>query len=530
LSLSPIKILNKIRKLIFYSERATKSFPGFCQQLFLVFIFFDPNFRTNFGLMLQFTALKRISIKNNRPLRRLLPLAYPIAMAAILGTSATFFYILLARSFNQQLDEQLLNLGRAAVPSLDIVKTKGYQGLNRSLPWGYLLSTHQQSIEWFDAESQLLAQEGTRVPKFLPLKNLSTKSLSEGSPLFQKQGSIRSVTITVYAKNTYEANLGRTKRLLEGYIRASQSTQEMEATLYQLRLGLGLVGITILILISISGFYLARPPLESIEQAPQVIEQSFQATDQFAVNLSHHLRNLVTRINLAVELMLNHSERFGPSDSRKLETIKVATQQMQRLIEDLLFLTRNNSDAIAPEMEKLVLPLDEMLHSVIGRFEPIATAKEITLEVHLSPDISVKGDAAQLNRLFSILLDNAFKYTDAGGTVTLSLTKSSGVAVVTVEDTGIGIPSESLPFVFRWFWHSEPKRERQHEGLGLGLAIAQTIVEQHGGKISVVSREGIGSSFQVNLPVGLENVKPLRGKAQGRRQLCKRNWFGLEEA
>jgi signal transduction histidine kinase len=309
----------------------------------------------------------------------------------------------------------------------------------------------------------------------------------------------------------------------------------MEATLYQLRLGLGLVGITILILITISGFYLAQPPLESIEQAPQASEQSFQATDQFAVNLSHHLRNLVTRINLAVELMLNHSERFQPSDSRKLETIKVATEQMQRLIEDLLFLTRNNSDAIATEMERLVLPLDEMLHSVIRRFEPIATAKEITLEVHLSPDISVKGDAAQLNRLFSILLDNAFKYTDAGGSVTLSLTKSSGVAVVTVEDTGIGIPSESLPFVFRWFWHSEPKRERQHEGLGLGLAIAQTIVEQHGGKISVVSREGIGSSFQVNLPVGLENVKPLRGKAVLRRQKAamqkaEGNLFGLEEA
>jgi signal transduction histidine kinase len=152
----------------------------------------------------------------------------------------------------------------------------------------------------------------------------------------------------------------------------------------------------------------------------------------------------------------------------------------------------------------------------VGQFESVAIAKNITLGANLSTGISVRGDAAQLKRLFSILLDNALKYTDAEGSVTLSLTQSSDFAAVTVEDTGIGIASESLPFIFRWFWHSEPRRERQHEGLGLGLAIAQSIVEQHGGRISVVSREGSGSSFQVSLPIDLENVKPklVRGKGE----------------
>jgi signal transduction histidine kinase len=455
----------------------------------------------NLGLT-PFTAFKCTPILKNRPQRRFSSFAYPLAMAAILGTSATCFYILFACSLNKQLDERLLSLGQGAIPGLDTVKTEGKRSLERNFPWSYLLSTHQQSIEWFDANSQLLAREGGSVYQFLPIDNPSIKHLREGVPLFQTQGQIRSVTITVYAKNIAQANLDKTTPLLDGYIRVNQSTQDLENILYLLRLGLA--GLTILIVISISGFYFAQKPLEPIQETNQALEQSFQAKDLFAINLSHHLRNLLTRINLSVELMLSHAERFQPSDSRKLETINVAAQQMQRLIEDLLFLSRNNTDAISSEMERLVIPLDEMIFAVVQKFEAIATAKKITLEVYLSPGISIKGDAAQLNRLFSILLDNALKYTDAGGKVTLSLTKARGVTVFKLEDTGIGIAPESLPFIFRWFWHSEPKRERQHEGMGLGLAIAQSIVERHGGKISATSREGIGSSFQISLPITSE--------------------------
>jgi signal transduction histidine kinase len=102
--------------------------------------------------------------------------------------------------------------------------------------------------------------------------------------------------------------------------------------------------------------------------------------------------------------------------------------------------------------------------------------------------------------LFSNLLDNAIKYTNLGGSVTLSSLQSGGWAVVTVQDTGIGIPSEYLPLVFQRFWRSEQTRTRQEQGLGLGLAISKTIVEQHQGKISVSSQVGVGTRFQVRLP------------------------------
>ena len=444
----------------------------------------------------------------------MLPPAYLSAISAILGISATSFYILSARSLDKQLNERLLNLGQAAIPSLNTVKSNTRQGLECKLSWNHLLSTHQQRLEWFDANGQFLAQEGTNLSQFLSFKNLSREKLQKNFPLLEKQGDLHSVTIAVYRNNTYETNLGKTRPQVEGYIRASQSRQEIEATLSQLRLGLVLVGILLLIITSMSSIYLTHPNLIPQRPTPEPIDENFQGREQFSVNLAHHLRNLLTRINLSVELMLRHSERFHPSDFRKLTTIDAATQQMQRLVEDLLFLARYDPQKNSTKLKKLPLSLEKIIHSVVKEFQLKATTKKITLEVRLSPEISVRGDVTQLKRLFSILLNNALKYTDAGGKVTISLSQSRGIAVVTVDDTGIGIPPESLPFVFQWFWHSEQKRERQEEGLGLGLAIAKAIVEQHEGKISVVSREGIGSSFQVCLPLERDYVKFQRSNTE----------------
>lgn len=147
------------------------------------------------------------------------------------------------------------------------------------------------------------------------------------------------------------------------------------------------------------------------------------------------------------------------------------------------------------------LPLDKLLKDLVHLFEPQAKAKGITFTSSLLVGISVKGDAAQLKRLFSNLLENALKYTAAEGSVVLSVTTRNWVAVVQVEDTGVGIAPEHLPFIFQRFWRADKARFRQVEGSGLGLAIAQVIAQQHGGKITVSSQLGRGSCFQVYLPL-----------------------------
>ena len=420
--------------------------------------------------------------------KRLL-LAYLTAMAAISGTSAAALYMYFSGSLNQNLNEQLLNLVQAAVPSLHTVKTEGRQSLDEDLPWRNLFSRREQSLEWYSPDGNLLTREGTIFPQFPLLKNFSPSDLSQGSPVFQQAEGLRSITISVYAEEP-----GKKTLQLEGYIRANQSTEQLQVTLNQLRLGLGLGGITALILIGMSGTYLTK-------QALGPMKQSFQRLKQFTADVSHELRNPLSRIGVTTEIMLSHREQMQLSDVRKLEMIDSAAAQMKRLLEDLLFLSRTDVASTSTEPQGSAIPLDELLRDLIKHFEPIAQVKEITFQASLAANLSVNGDRDQLSRLFSNLLENAFKYTKTGGRVNLSLEKSKRSALICVKDTGIGIATEYLPFVFQRFWRSEQARSQKQEGLGLGLAIAQAIAQKHRGKIAVSSQLGFGSCFRVRLPL-----------------------------
>lgn len=422
-------------------------------------------------------------------LRRHLLLAHLLAIATIFGVSSAAFYLFFARSLKYELDRELLILARAAVPSLELIKTRGLQSLNQNVSWQRLFSEHKQGLEWFDSDSNLLAREGNSSQKFLFSKNIPI-SLSEGSPLFEQKGRSRSVTIAVYSDDPDKRNLH-----LEGYIRASQSTQDLETILSQLQLRLWLGSIAALIFISLSSFYLAR-------QALKPTKQSLKRLEQFTAEASHELRNPLTRISIASEVMLSRSEHFrGASDLKKLGMINVAAKQMQRLVEDLMFLVRADTGTLAAAMKRERIFLNPLLRELAEHFEPIARSKGILVRVNLTENVIVKGDINLLNRLFSHLLDNAIKYTDPGGSIILSMQDSKGLATVGIEDTGIGIIPEYQSFIFQCFWRSEQALARHPDSLGLGLAIAGAIVRQHGGKITVNSRMSKGTCFQVCIPL-----------------------------
>jgi signal transduction histidine kinase len=114
----------------------------------------------------------------------------------------------------------------------------------------------------------------------------------------------------------------------------------------------------------------------------------------------------------------------------------------------------------------------------------------------------INGDIHRLKQLLLNLLDNAIKYTDFGGDVTLGLKSSDQEAVLVVSDTGRGIPMEDIPFIFeRFFRHSRTTSDRTASGFGLGLSIVKWIVDSHGGKIEVTSTPGLGTTFTVRLPL-----------------------------
>jgi two-component system, OmpR family, manganese sensing sensor histidine kinase len=433
-------------------------------------------------------ASNQISIKGFPYLSWRLLIAYLTVIAAILGTSATSLYIFFERSLNYQLNHQLLTLAQAAAPSLEMIKTNKLQKLNRDLPWRHLFSEREQSLEWFDTDGNLLTRKGTDFPSISAIADLLFSPSKVELPYFEQHGQLQSVTIAIYTHGVYKNSLQ-----LEGYIRASESTRPLSATLKRLQLGLWGGSITALILVSLSSIYLTRQTLIPSQNQLEQIKQ-------FMAEASLELRNPLTRISVSSDVMLTHAEHFQSSDVRKLEMINTATKQMKRLIEELLFLVRTDIGVLSHEMEHSSLSLTNLLLELVRYFDPMAQIKGIVLRADLTAEMTVKGDAAQLNRLFSNLIGNAIKYTDPGGKVTVSGQTLRGWVLVSVEDTGYGIAPEALPFVFQRFWRSKDPKSRQQEGLGLGLAIVQAIAQQHGGKITVESQLGVGSCFQVHLP------------------------------
>lgn len=421
--------------------------------------------------------------------RKRLIFRYLLAIIAIFSVSGISLYFFVIKSLNQQLNQELLTFVEAATPSLSMVKSKGKQSLDREISWVKLFSDQQHGLEWYDSQGKLLAREGHHFIQSPIFNNIQALKSTNQTSVFHRQGKIQTATIAVYSNNS-----GEKKPLLEGYIRASQSTQEIEVVFTQLRLGLELGGATAIILASFSSIYLATETLKPLKQGIQRLRR-------ITSNISHQVRTPLTRISLATEILLNQTSKSQASQARKLSIINAAVEQIRHLVEEVSFLIRIDTTPNVQKLRSNDVPLTEVLQSLSEQFTPIARAKGINLQTQLAKKIIIRGDQDEVNRLFTNLLENAIKYTDAQGNVFLSVKQSQTKVIVTVKDTGIGIPSDHLLFIFQDFWRSEAAKVKYPEGLGLGLTIAEAIIQQHRGKITVISEVGVGSCFQVHFPL-----------------------------
>jgi len=440
-------------------------------------------------------GLNKLSNSMFQALHWRLLFSYLGVMVAIMGTSTVTVYNFFAYSLAQQLNSQLLNLANAAAHSLPAIKadraaihstfprTFDNDG-DLDIPWQNLRKS-DQSVEWFDTERQLLGKVGKQLPESSFLSKLHA---------FQ-QGRIRTLIIPVYQPVSSET------RQLQGYVRVCESTQAVETELGRLRWGLGLGGIIALTLTGIGGLWLMRESVRPIELSFEQLKQLTEQLKQFTADASHELRSPLTVVKTSIQVMMTHPERIHPADVEKLDALVSATNQMTHLVEDLLLLARTDAIAATPTPEWVCIPVGELLEDLVDLLLPQAQAQEITLKLDLPEEVFILGDATKLQRLFSNLLENALQYTPTGGNITISLVSFDRFVVISVEDTGIGIAPEHIPLVFNRFWRADQARSHREEGSGLGLAIAQAIAQFHGGEITLSSQVGVGSCFQVRLPV-----------------------------
>ncbi|NWF67927.1 MAG: PAS domain S-box protein [Chloroflexi bacterium] len=223
---------------------------------------------------------------------------------------------------------------------------------------------------------------------------------------------------------------------------------------------------------------------------------------RFVARASHELRTPLTNLKTRLYLIPKQPERFD----EHLDVIKQVTQRMEKLVEDLLDLSRFERGVIALKRQDTVL--QTLIVDVIKLQRPDAELRQITLYSELPPDaLHLWLDPERITQVITNLVTNSIKYTPPGGQVTVRLTTSDTTsgqppyAVISVIDTGAGIASQHLPYLFQPFYRADENTK----GAGLGLSIAREIVELHGGRIDVESKVGVGTSFRVYLAVHTAN-------------------------
>jgi signal transduction histidine kinase len=243
---------------------------------------------------------------------------------------------------------------------------------------------------------------------------------------------------------------------------------------------------------------------EAINAMLERIERSFQRITQFTADASHDLRTPVAVIRTSAELSLRRPRTL--TDYREtLHQILKTSIETSELLDNLLTLARADAGVIGMEMHPL--DLDQHVRKAQEHAKVLSSDKhlEIVLCVPGTP-VWVRADAVAIDRLLLILVDNAVKYTPAGGRCEIELLRRADHAVVTVRDTGLGIPESDLSSIFERFTRVNRARSRDIPGSGLGLAIARWITDMHGGTIAAESHIGAGSAFQVRLPAIAANA------------------------
>lgn len=394
-------------------------------------------------------------------------------------------------------------------------------------------------LEWFSPSGELLWSTLSE-PLNIPIRANRTgetvrvvKGESKNSKFLTPHSSLLTQNSPLLLRQiTQRVEVGRQ---VVGYLRVShpwfEVTKPSRELIFDLALGIGLMVVSV----GASGWFLSGKAMEPVGE-------SYQRLKQFTADASHELRSPITLIQTNVQVALadlDLAEVEATTSMQYRQQLKVVerlTQRLGKLVNDLLFLARQDSgiskDIFSP------CPLDALLMEVVEEQQLLVPEKQITLSLDLidppasetSPKLlenwfTLVGNWDQLVRLFTNLIANALYYTPVGGWVKVELVRIEGINRVSglryisaqlqvkVSDSGVGIPTEALPRLFDRFYRVDPARTHttgntattNATSSGLGLAIAQAIVEHHQGHIQVESTQGIGTTFTVTLPITLES-------------------------
>lgn len=228
------------------------------------------------------------------------------------------------------------------------------------------------------------------------------------------------------------------------------------------------------------------------------LNKAFRSMQQFTVDASHELKTPLTIMAGTLEVALNQ-DRSLPEYKEAMQVVLDEMNRMSRIVNQLFLLSAY--DAGKPDLHKEEIDLSDLLQRMFELTQALAEDKEIRTVLQIDARPKISGDPGQVSQVIINLIDNAIKYTPRDGRIEITLNTRDTNAVVSVSDTGIGIPPVEIPYVFERFYQVDKARSGENRGVGLGLSIVKRIVEAHEGQISVQSEEGRGTTFMVSFPM-----------------------------
>ncbi|WP_293145814.1 MULTISPECIES: ATP-binding protein [unclassified Microcoleus] len=439
--------------------------------------------------------------------RRRLAIWYTAVTAVLLLVFATGFYFYVRNTLIDRIDDTLNHVVEIVERTLAIEPiSSSSRGAKTKLQVNIQTSFRDSTdaveddhidLEWFSPTGELLWSTLSE-PLNVPIRaNRTGETVWIINNKLQDQNySLRQVTQRV--------EIGRQ---VLGYLRVSHPWFEVTKPIRQLIFDLILGASLTLICVAAIGWLLS-----GLAIAP--VRESYSRLKQFTADASHELRNPIATIQTNVQVALAEPD-IEPQQHQQLQVIERLTRRLGRLVDDLLFLARQDSGIV--QQQWVDVPLDALLMEVIEEQLAIALTQNLSLclEIIDSPDtennFTVLGDWDQLARLFTNIVSNAVQYTPSGGEIEVELQLAAknkrnsspinSALQIKVTDTGMGISPEALPHLFDRFYRADPARtHRSAAGSGLGLAIAKAIVENHRGQIRIDSQVDRGTAVTVTIP------------------------------
>jgi signal transduction histidine kinase len=401
-------------------------------------------------------------------LRRNLTLTFIFITFLIYATVVPVSVAIFSHGLTSSVDANLSRLLSEIEPSVEFVDGKASLAKWAESAREYhvrMLAT----VQLFDAQGNLMEAYGPRgIPKLL-----------SGGLRADPRGRHRSL------RSKY-VNVDNTTYKLQVQV----ETNQVDEAVAQFIFTMFLVAPIMLAITGACGWFFAG-------KAVQPVARSVQVLRRFVADAAHELKTPATIIEASTQTLEEMRGELG-GEQEIIDVLSRASQRLSKLAEDLVLLARMESPELSLEMQ--VFSLNELVAQIGEDFQELAKSKDIKLQIGDLPSAKIYGNADALSRVLINLVDNALRYTEPGGAVGVFLVQSDNNWVLTVEDTGIGIPRDALPYIFERFFRADASRARAIGGTGLGLSIVQAIVEAHGGHITVHSEESRGTRFVITLP------------------------------